>query len=116
MADRQVHEAPPSHSRASHRVHGWCWHCREHTPYKEITAWRTRENATHEARDTTATGAHVTTRAKPEQPCPTCGEETLAVVTVTVLLNKAERPIGGWALCSSCEATPHPLLEVADHG
>lgn len=31
---------PLGHSITSHRVHGWCSHCRRREPWEEIAAWR----------------------------------------------------------------------------
>ncbi|MYX39023.1 MULTISPECIES: hypothetical protein [unclassified Streptomyces] len=37
--------APPGHSRASHRAHGWCSRCPGREVWEELHAWRIRENA-----------------------------------------------------------------------
>jgi hypothetical protein len=39
-----LHTAPPSHSRAGHRVHGWCSRCPGREVWEELLAWRTRAN------------------------------------------------------------------------
>ncbi|MFD9903913.1 hypothetical protein [Streptomyces sp. NPDC059063] len=39
-----VHVAPPGHSRAGHRVHGWCSRCPGREVWEELLAWRLREN------------------------------------------------------------------------
>lgn len=43
------HTAPWGHSRAAHRVHGWCAHCTGRTAMDEAAAWRVRENETQRA-------------------------------------------------------------------
>lgn len=43
MADTDV-PAPPGHSRAGHRVHGWCSKCPGRELWEELHAWRSREN------------------------------------------------------------------------
>lgn len=39
-----LHTAPPGHSRAGHRVHGWCSRCPGREVWEELLAWRTRAN------------------------------------------------------------------------
>lgn len=39
-----LHQAPPGHSRAGHRVHGWCSRCPGREVWEELHAWRTRDN------------------------------------------------------------------------
>lgn len=36
------------HSRAAHRVHGWCSKCPGRELWEEILAWRQRENQVHD--------------------------------------------------------------------
>ncbi len=38
------HQAPPGHSRAGHRVHGWCSRCPGREVWEELLAWRLRDN------------------------------------------------------------------------
>lgn len=38
------HTAPPGHSRAGHRVHGWCSLCPGREVWEELQAWRARDN------------------------------------------------------------------------
>lgn len=38
------------HSRAAHRVFGWCSDCEGRRAVEEVIAWRDRENDAHEAR------------------------------------------------------------------
>ncbi|MEW2568329.1 hypothetical protein [Streptomyces sp. NPDC047070] len=47
MADTSA-TAPPSHSRAGHRVHGWCSMCPDREVWEELQAWRARENGRHD--------------------------------------------------------------------
>ncbi|MGW5925248.1 hypothetical protein ACWF2L_03240 [Streptomyces anulatus] len=47
--------------------------------------------------------------------CSACGEEALNLITVSIETGEGQRPIGGWALCLVCRATPHPTME-ADRG
>ncbi|MDX3239372.1 hypothetical protein PV392_27530 [Streptomyces sp. ME03-5709C] len=37
--------APPGHSRAAHRAHGFCTACPDRGWWEELNAWRARENA-----------------------------------------------------------------------
>lgn len=46
------HVAPPEHSRAAHRVHGWCSKCTGRELWEELAAWRARENREFDVRDT----------------------------------------------------------------
>ncbi|WP_328434571.1 hypothetical protein [Streptomyces sp. NBC_00425] len=39
-----LHTAPPGHSRAGHRVFGWCSRCTGREVWEELLAWRTRQN------------------------------------------------------------------------
>lgn len=41
----KLHTAPPGHSRAGHRVHGWCSMCPGRELWEELLAWRRRDNA-----------------------------------------------------------------------
>lgn len=36
--------APPGHSRAGHRAHGWCSACKDREVWEELHAWRARDN------------------------------------------------------------------------
>lgn len=38
----------PGHSRAAHRVHGYCAACPGIEPVDELAAWRARANAHHD--------------------------------------------------------------------
>lgn len=53
-----------------------------------------------------------------EQPCPKCRKPTLAIVTASVDFGPGTevKPIGGWALCTSCHAAPHPVVGRPDRG
>lgn len=42
------HTAPPGHSLAAHRVHGWCAVCPSRTALEELVEWRIHENARHQ--------------------------------------------------------------------
>lgn len=44
QAPRLQHVAPPGHSRAGHRVHGWCSLCPGREVWEELAAWRRRDN------------------------------------------------------------------------
>ncbi|WP_399879965.1 hypothetical protein ACGH7X_00065 [Streptomyces sp. BBFR51] len=50
----KVHVAPPGHSRAGHRVHGWCSRCPGRELWEELLAWRTRDNELHDDADAKA--------------------------------------------------------------
>lgn len=50
--------------------------------------------------------------AEDPRPCPACDERTLMVVTTTAQYEGAVKTIGGWALCTCCGATPHPVMEA----
>lgn len=50
--------------------------------------------------------------AKDPRPCAACHEQTLMVVTTTARYEDTAKPIDGWALCTHCGATPHPLMEA----
>lgn len=53
MTDETVqHKAPLGHSRAGHRVHGWCSLCPGREVWEELLAWRTRENDQHDEAST----------------------------------------------------------------
>lgn len=115
--------APWGHSLAAHRVHGWCADCPGRDLAAEAVAWRVHENRRHEVAraacgtgETTARPGQVDLQLAHDRPCPTCGAEALSLVTVTYLPEDGggRRPAGGWAHCSACDATPHPLLEVPD--
>ncbi|THA54238.1 hypothetical protein [Streptomyces sp. A1136] len=56
----------------------------------------------------------VTANSTPDRGCRACGQNTLQIVTVTALIRSEERVVGGWALCASCGASPHPVMEVPD--
>ncbi|MFJ2205945.1 hypothetical protein [Streptomyces microflavus] len=47
--------------------------------------------------------------------CSACDEEALNIITVSITSGEGQRPIGGWAFCLACRATPHPTME-ADRG
>ncbi|MFF3096811.1 hypothetical protein [Streptomyces cyaneofuscatus] len=47
--------------------------------------------------------------------CSACNEDALNVITVSIETDEGQHPIGGWALCVVCRATPHPTME-ADRG
>ncbi|MFB7114498.1 hypothetical protein [Streptomyces sp. NPDC056291] len=116
MADPQ-YRAPFGHSVSAHRVHGWCSHCPEHTPDEELIAWRTHERRRHmvaqQATEAESPYPHTRTEGVDDRPCPACGRETLAVVTVHVITDAGPRKAGGWAACrnTECQATPHPVME-----
>lgn len=125
--DHQRPEAAPlGHSRAAHRVHGWCADCTGRTVGEELVAWRVEENRREEAtqatrdassRSPSAVNLHATT----ERPCPACGREAMTLVSVVMTLAGGERrTVGGWAHCALCDATPHPTMpdveEDADRG
>ncbi|MYX39022.1 MULTISPECIES: hypothetical protein [unclassified Streptomyces] len=46
--------------------------------------------------------------------CPECAEDALTVITVSVVVPDGSRPAGGWAVCTACNALPHPRLELPD--
>jgi hypothetical protein len=103
---------PPGHSRAAHRVHGWCGDCRGHTALEEVIAWRVRENEVHErverARGEAGLVPAITVTAADPTECPECGNPALSVVTVFApRRDGGQAQAGGWALCSSCYATPY---------
>lgn len=50
--------------------------------------------------------------AEDPRPCPACDELTLMVVTTTARYEDTAKTIGGWALCTYCGATPHPVMEA----
>ncbi|MFZ4266610.1 hypothetical protein [Streptomyces arboris] len=47
-AQSLVHDAPPAHSRAAHRVLGFCTACKGREWWEEVHAWRVRENEQHD--------------------------------------------------------------------
>ncbi|WP_405759450.1 hypothetical protein OG234_13230 [Streptomyces sp. NBC_01420] len=113
------------HSRAAHRVHGWCALCAGYGYAREALAWRVRENRREEATRAAldASGSNPSTvdlTSAPERPCPSCGRETMTVVQAVSTFDGRVRTIGGWAECSNCGATPHPTMpdvqEDTDHG
>ncbi|MFE0763698.1 hypothetical protein [Streptomyces smyrnaeus] len=57
---------------------------------------------------------NITANAQPDRRCADCGQITLHVVTVNTLVGSKERAIGGWAMCFSCGACPHPVMGVPD--
>lgn len=113
-----VPKAPPGHSAAAHRVHGWCFTCKDRTPGDEALAWRgwaAERQALREASAEAGQGQpHITAGADPARRCPECGELLLTVVTVRVLTDSGPRVAGGWAYCSGCDATPHPVMAVSE--
>jgi hypothetical protein len=98
-----VQAAPPGHSAAAHRAHGWCAFCPGRTVMDEVGAWRSQES------DAEAGPLQSTTEVR---ACPACGEDALFVATITLLTGEGPRRAGGWSLCMECEATP----EEARHG
>ncbi|HLL37261.1 MAG TPA: hypothetical protein VK545_25985 [Streptomyces sp.] len=105
-------QAPPGHSIAAHRAHGWCSHCPGRTPAEEVIAWRARENEQHGvARH--GFGPGLTATASYDQRCADCGKDTLLIVRVQADVHGL-RTAGGWALCHACGATPHPVMETPD--
>jgi hypothetical protein len=54
----------------------------------------------------------ITATAQHDLTCADCGQRTLTVVTVSVLLPDGPLTAGGWAHCRLCDATPHPGIEV----
>lgn len=46
-----LYEAPVGHSRAGHRVHGWCSVCPDREVWEELVAWRARENRANDEAD-----------------------------------------------------------------
>ena len=111
MAQRG-NEAPLGHSIAAHRAFGWCSHCKEHGVAEEVGAWRVREHRLQEAQEQAVPSHGIELAAAEPAPCPECGERLLNVVTVRVLTDTGPRLAGGWAYCTSCDATPHPVMEV----
>lgn len=113
-----VPDAPWGHSRATHRVHGWCAHCKGYTAADEAVAWRVwaaeRQARQDAAADAGRDQGGITASADPAHSCPQCGELLLTVVTVRVLTDDGPRVAGGWAYCSGCGATPHPLMAGAN--
>ena len=106
--------APLGHSRAAHRVFGWCAHCRDYGPAQEVAAWRLREQDLHDRQEARPPGPHFQAVAEDTRECGDCGQAELDVVTVhAVGEDGAERPAGGWAVCGACGATPHPTMEAA---
>ncbi|MFF1468043.1 hypothetical protein [Streptomyces mirabilis] len=110
------------HSASAHRVHGWCADCPGHDLAEETVAWRVRENRRHDA-EQAALAASAANRntvdlaATHDHLCPVCGQEALTVVRVALVVDSGEqRPAGGWAHCTACDATPHPTLEEPDRG
>jgi hypothetical protein len=81
-----------------------------------VIAWRVQENERHEAQQRAAEGVGMNASADAPRPCPECGELLFTVVTVRVLTAAGPRVAGGWAYCSGCEATPHPVWEEAPSG
>ncbi|MET7809761.1 hypothetical protein ABZT26_02740 [Streptomyces sp. NPDC005395] len=113
---------PLGHSRAAHRVHDICSHCDGYSVEEEVIAWRTRENRLHDAAAATAgRGSDTATELRriDGQPCLDCGRETVTVIAVYMRFasgpraGDALRPVGGWAHCATCDATPHPTMEAA---
>lgn len=111
----RVLEAPPGHSLAAHRVHGWCSHCRGHDAIEETCAWRVWEGERQARREAAMEAQEarpgINAAATPNQRCPGCGDLALTVVTVRVLTDTGPRVAGGWAYCTACDATPHPVME-----
>ncbi|MGA5202793.1 hypothetical protein [Streptomyces variegatus] len=120
--------APWGHSTAAHRVFGACSHCRDYSVEEEVIQWRNRENKRHAAEEAAlalsdARDHFLDLTSRSDRPCPGCGEETLTVVTVTLVLapgaqgeQPTKRVVGGWAYCTACDATPHPTMEETDRG
>lgn len=116
--------APWGHSAAAHRVHGWCADCPGRDAAQEALAWRVRENRRHDAEQAALAASEarrltVDLAATHDHLCPACGQEALTLVTVRLLTDSGEqRPAGGWAHCTACDATPHPTMETedSDHG
>jgi hypothetical protein len=104
-------EAPLGHSIAAHRVFGWCSHCKEHGVAEEVGAWRIREHRLLEEQDQAARSHGTNATADGPVLCPECGERLLTVITVRVLTSAGPRVAGGWAYCTGCDATPHPVME-----
>ncbi|MFF4147298.1 hypothetical protein ACFY0A_39720 [Streptomyces sp. NPDC001698] len=111
MPDLQ-YRTPFGHSVAAHRVHGWCALCPDRTPDEELIAWRTHERRRHMLGELLLQ-VHASAEAVDDRPCPACGRETLALVTVFVTTDAGHRLAGGWVACrnTDCQATPHPVLE-----
>jgi hypothetical protein len=103
--------APLGHSISAHRAFGWCSHCKDHGVAEEVGAWRIRETRLQEANDATVRTHGINATADDPVPCPECGERLLTVVTVRVLTSAGPRVAGGWAFCTGCEGTPHPVME-----
>lgn len=110
------------HSAAAHRVHGWCATCPGRDAAQETVAWRVKETRRHEATQGAAFAAEarrhtVDLAATHDHPCPACGQEALTLVTVSLYPTRGEqRTAGGWAYCTACDATPHPLWETTAPG
>ncbi|MFD3978262.1 hypothetical protein ACFWR6_06715 [Streptomyces griseus] len=104
MPDALRYEAPPGHSVAAHRTHGWCSHCGGRSPAVEVVAWR-RDAAERHAADSGPLSTETDYRE-----CPVCRHDaTYAVVTVQVTTaGGVRKPAGGWAYCLNCEAVPGP--------
>lgn len=106
--------APFGHSDSAHRLFGWCAHCPDRTPAQEVIAWRTREverqAATERAADAVRPGELQLTSTE-ALPCPACGCDDLTVVIARLCTDSSKEEAGGWAVCSSCLATPFPRWE-----
>lgn len=77
------------------------------------------DHTPQDASDGPFVSPHITASTKPDRRCQDCGESTVHVVAVTTLVVTAhggseERTIGGWAVCSTCGASPHPVLGEPD--
>ncbi|MGW2951516.1 hypothetical protein [Streptomyces eurythermus] len=108
MAD-SLWTAPLGHSIPSHRVHGFCAHCRGRTVAEELAAWQVREQTRHETADDPGGQdddsmpfvADVSTRA---YSCPTCGsDDTVLEATFLVTTKLAVHQVGRFAFCFACE-------------
>lgn len=52
------HTAPPGHSIAGHRVHGWCSKCPGREVWEELHAWRARDNEAQDGPPATDRAPH----------------------------------------------------------
>ncbi|NEA42766.1 hypothetical protein [Streptomyces sp. SID11385] len=102
-----IYDAPVGHSRAAHRVHGWCSHCPGRTAAEEVIAWRSEAADRHAAEDWIGDEGGPFDASTAWRKCPECGVAgALSVVTVTVQSTSSPKRAGGWAYCLNCEAVP----------
>lgn len=118
---------PLGHSIPAHRVHDWCSHCPGRSLAEEVAAWQVDAQARHKAEKATETvtepaqdneapyvSPNIAASTRPNRRCADCEQTTVHVVVVTTFVGSEERPIGEWAVCSSCGTCPHPVMEAPD--